>query len=108
MGKLISIGKILLAVMSIGILVLVVKYAGSIRLTIAQYVSNKEVKGAQTKFEDDVKSNLADYTDTAKNQLMNIKISDIVKAISGVKKIGNDINSTKEYIIKEVGSIIKK
>jgi hypothetical protein len=106
MRKLIIIGKILLAVIVIGILSIVVKYAGTIRTAVSQN-SIKGVAGAQTSFEKEIKQNVNDYANSAKDQVMNIKVSDIVNGISRVNKINRDIQSAKKYISEQITGLLK-
>jgi hypothetical protein len=107
MGKLILFGKLLLAVIIISILFTVVKYANTIRLAVSQHPV-KSVAGVQTNFEKEVKQNINDYANNAKDQVMNIKISDIVNGFSGVGKINQDIHSAAGVITEQMTRLLKK
>jgi hypothetical protein len=108
MGKLHYVGKLLLALIVIGFLALVIQYADTIRGTVSHIFAAKSVKGARIGFEKEIKENLKEYANSAKDQLMKVKISDIVNGVLRVRKIGKDIGNVKEYVVKEAGNIIKR
>lgn len=107
MGRIKRTGKIILAILFLGLLFFVVKYASTIRYVIAYY-SAQEVAGAQTSLEEEIKQNIEEYSENTKNQLLNIKIIDLLNPVMRIRKISEDLNNSKEYIINEVGKIIKK
>jgi hypothetical protein len=108
MGKLRLVGKLILVLIIVGLMILVVQYADTIRGTAQYVLATKSVKGAQTSFEKEINKNLKEYTKNAESQIMNVKIADIVNGVLRVRKIGKDIQNVKEYIVKETGNIFNK
>ncbi len=101
MHRLILIVKILFIIMLLTGLFFVVKYADMIRSTLANR-STKQVAGANTSLEKELKKDLENYFDTAKKSVLDIKVSDVVSNASRFKKIGSDINGIKDYLFEEI------
>ena len=104
MRILILIGKGLLALVLICLLVFVVKYSGTIR----EAVSDRSVKGVSTSFEKEAGKDINDYANGALNQVMNIKVSDVLNGISRLNKVNNDLKEAKKYIIEQVNGALRK
>lgn len=91
-----------------GILVVIVKYAGTIRNFTYQYLgSKKSVAGAQTSLEKEINNDAQGYTESIKDQVMDMKVSDVVQSLSGVNKIEKDIEGIKKYLQEQLQNSLK-
>ena len=107
MGRLVTLSKLLLAFICLIFLIFVVKYANEIRDLITKSPL-KSVAGARTSFEKEVSKDIGEYADDAKEQVMNIRIKDLINPVMRIGKVSDDINWVKEYITKEVSKTLKK
>ena len=101
-----SIFKTILAVTLIVSFYFVIKYAEDIR----NFVSigyNKKVAGAKTSLEEEIKQDTFTYLDKVKNEVMQVKISDIAKVISRVQKVNKDLDFVKLYVVREINEKLK-
>jgi hypothetical protein len=110
MNKLLILGKLLVLFIFVAALFLLGTRAEFIRTKIAQQFgfSRKAVAGAKTSLESEMKQNMVEYADKAKDSAMNIKVGDIINTLSRVKKIGEDANTMKDEVVKQVNDLLKK
>lgn len=106
MSRFLLLMRILFIFVFAGVLFFVIKYADAIR-TLAGGTSVKNVKSASTSLEKEVKQDFEKYLDSAKDQILNIKIKDIAAQIMKIQKINKDIHSAKDYIIGQGQELFK-
>lgn len=110
MGKFVTIGKILLLLAFFAGLFLLARNAQVIRKTIANQfgMTKGRVAGARTSLEKEMKKDVSVYLNEAKNQALDVRVSDIIKPILRARKIGEDVVNAKEYIVEQAESIMKR
>lgn len=108
MTKILFMLRIIMLVLFITVFILVVKYAGVIRniVTSEMHLSGKNVAGAKTSFEKEVKQNLGEYKKTAERQIVNIKVSDVLSFFGRVGKIGKDVLGAKDFMVKQTSGFL--
>lgn len=99
--------KLMLFVALVSLLLYVVKYASDIRSFFAGK-TYKQVAGAHTNLENEVKKDIADYLNSAKSQILNLKLKDIYEPLSRVNKINNDFRGAREAAEEMVTQLLKK
>ncbi len=110
MSKFIFFGKVFLLTIFFCLVYSVVQYAGVIRgvITSQFFHSTKAVAGARTSFEDKVKEDIGEYTEQAKQKVLQIKVSDVIQGLGRTVKIVRDANTAKEYIVDTINTLLKK
>ncbi len=106
MSRFLLVGKILLIIIFLGVLFLVIKYAGAIRTLVADN-SVKSVKSASTSLEKEIKRDFEEYLDSAKKQVLDIKIKDIVTQVMKIQKVSEDYKRAKNELESGVKEIFK-
>lgn len=79
------------------------------RLITTFHLYGGSVKGINTQRADDIttqlNSDINHQIDQAKNQALNIRVSDILGFFNRTQKIGNDFKSMQNYVKTQVGNI---
>lgn len=74
-------------------------------------VPSADVKGINTeraqKITHEITSDIGDGVDGAKKQVLDTKVSDIISIVSRVQKIPQDVHNIQEYVMDQVGSVLK-
>jgi hypothetical protein len=102
MGKILFLGRIGILFAILALLSLLFFRADVIRGLVMQKIgiSKQSVAGASTSMEKEMKADVKEYIHDAQRTIMQLKVADVIHSVTRLQKIGDDVNSAKDEVVR--------